>query len=63
MALVDAALFQNWKRAFDNHDRIERQWQAAGATNNQALIDHLAAEKNIAGQELNAALRELNTQT
>ncbi len=63
MALIDAGLFQNWKRAFDNHDRIERQWRAAGATNNKALIDHLTVELNVAGQELNAALRELNADT
>lgn len=63
MALVDAALFQNWKTAFNNYDRIERQWRAAGPMNNQALIDHLHAELDVAGRELNAALRELNAQT
>ncbi len=60
MAMLDASPFQEWVRAFDEYERAKRRWDAAGATGNQALIDHLRPELDEASRDLDAAIKTLN---
>jgi len=63
MAIVDAGPYQDWIRAFDQHERAERRHEAAWGIGNQALIAYLRLELDTAAKELNAATRTLNDQS
>lgn len=57
MAILDAGPYQAWIKAFDEHERAERRFEAASRLGNQALIAYLRAQREEAAQTLHAAIR------
>lgn len=60
MAILDASPFEDWIRAFDNHERARKRFDEANTTGNKALINYLRQEVDDAAKNLNVALRILN---
>ncbi len=57
MAVMDAGLYQAWIRAFDNWDRAQRRFGAAGAINDAALTNYLRGDWETARREYNDAIK------
>lgn len=60
MAILDAGAYQAWIAAFDNWDRAQRRFDAAGRLGNGALTDYLRGNLERASRDYNAAIKALN---
>ena len=61
MAILDASPFQTWMTAFDNWDRAQRRYNAAGQLGNQELVAYLRPLLDQAERAYHAAVRGLKT--
>jgi signal-transduction protein with cAMP-binding, CBS, and nucleotidyltransferase domain len=59
MAIVDAGIYQDWIRAFDNWERAQRRYDAAPVVGDRALMNYLHASLQSAAREYQAACRAI----
>ena len=50
--VMDAGPYQDWMKAFDNHERAQRRWEAANKLGNPALINYTRTDLEQAAAEL-----------
>lgn len=58
--IMDVGLQQNWVSAFDNWERAQKRFDAAGQIGNAALINYLRDHVDTAARAYNAATKAIN---